>query len=243
MKKRVLSLLLALALCFSMLPMAVLAEEAGETTVQTAQSGADAADGNTVDAGTVGESVDEDNVDESPAAPDDEDGGITLFAGHTGDHGFTLPEGETWQGITSLSSISGAGYYYLTKNVKVYAKKWEPKNGVVLDLNGYTLSSIYSGDFNNGVITIGKGVTFTLTDCNGSGNGKGIVTRDSGQNGRGVYVAGGGVFYMYVYVRRHHLRQQCQGRRPRLRRRRVCGGIHQKFRHGRYLPYVRRRHL
>lgn len=197
MKKRVLSLLLALALCFSMLPMAVLAEEAGETTVQTAQSGADAADGNTVDAGTVGESADEDNVDESPAAPDDEDGGITLFAGHTGDHGFTLPEGETWQGITSLSSISGAGYYYLTKNVKVYAKKWEPKNGVVLDLNGYTLSSIYSGDFNNGVITIGKGVTFTLTDCNGSGNGKGIVTRDSGQNGRGVYVAGGGVFYMY----------------------------------------------
>ena len=197
MKKRVLSLLLALALCFSMLPMAVLAEEAVETTVQTAQSGADAADGNTVDAGTVGESVDEDNVDESPAAPDDEDGGITLFAGHTGDHGFTLPEGETWQGITSLSSISGAGYYYLTKNVKVYAKKWEPKNGVVLDLNGYTLSSIYSGDFNNGVITIGKGVTFTLTDCNGSGNGKGIVTRDSGQNGRGVYVAGGGVFYMY----------------------------------------------
>lgn len=197
MKKRVLSLLLALALCFSMLPMAVLAEEAGVTTVQTAQSGADAADGNTVDAGTVGESVDEDNVDESPAAPDDEDGGITLFAEHTGDHGFTLPAGETWQGITSLSSISGAGYYYLTKNVKVYAKKWEPKNGVVLDLNGYTLSSIYSGDFNNGVITIGKGVTFTLTDCNGSGNGKGIVTRDSGQNGRGVYVAGGGVFYMY----------------------------------------------
>ena len=65
MKKRVLSLLLALALCFSMLPMAVLAEEAGETTVQTAQSGADAADGDTVDAGTVGDSVDVDNVDES----------------------------------------------------------------------------------------------------------------------------------------------------------------------------------
>lgn len=191
MKKRVLSLLLALTLCFSMLPMAVLAEEAGVTTVQTAQSGtadSGSGDADTIDAGTV---------DEGAAAPDDEDSGITLFAEHTGNHGFTLPEGETWQGITSLSSISGAGYYYLTKNVKVYAKKWEPKNGVVLDLNGYTLSSIYSGDFNNGVITIGKGVTFTLTDCNGSGNGKGIVTRDSGQNGRGVYVAGGGVFYMY----------------------------------------------
>lgn len=176
-----------------MLPMAVLAEEAGVTTAQTAQSGTDAADGDTVDADTD----DSDTADTGSSAPDDEDGGITLFAGHTGNHGFTLPEGETWQGITSLSSISGAGYYYLTKNVKVYAKKWEPKNGVVLDLNGYTLSSIYSGDFNNGVITIGKGVTFTLTDCNGSGNGKGIVTRDSGQNGRGVYVAGGGVFYMY----------------------------------------------
>ena len=193
MKKRVLSLLLVLALCFSMLPMAVLAEEAGVTTAQTAQSGTDAADGDTVDADTD----DSDTADTGSSAPDDEDGGITLFAGHTGNHGFTLPEGETWQGITSLSSISGAGYYYLTKNVKVYAKKWEPKNGVVLDLNGYTLSSIYSGDFNNGVITIGKGVTFTLTDCNGSGNGKGVVTRDSGQNGRGVYVAGGGVFYMY----------------------------------------------
>ena len=138
MKKRVLSLLLVLALCFSMLPMAVLAEEAGVTTAQTAQSGTDAADGDTVDADTD----DSDTADTGSSAPDDEDGGITLFAGHTGNHGFTLPEGETWQGITSLSSISGAGYYYLTKNVKVYAKKWEPKNGVVLDLNGYTLSSM-----------------------------------------------------------------------------------------------------
>ena len=191
MKKRVLSLLLALTLCFSMLPMAVLAEEAGVTAVQTAQSGT--ADGGSGDADTI----DAGTVDEGTTVPDETDGGITLFAEHTGNHGIALPAGETWQGITSLSSISGAGYYYLTKNVKVYAKKWEPKNGVVLDLNGYTLSSIYSGDFNNGVITIGKGVTFTLTDCNGSGNGKGIVTRDSGQNGRGVYVAGGGVFYMY----------------------------------------------
>ena len=191
MKKRVLSLLLALTLCFSMLPMAVLAEEAGVTAVQTAQSGT--ADGGSGDADTI----DAGTVDEGTAVSDETDGGITLFAEHTGNHGIALPAGETWQGISRLASISGPGYYYLTQDVKSYSKIWEPEDGVVLDLNGYTLSGIYSGDFNNGLIMIQKGVTFTLTDCNGSGNGKGIVTRGSGQKGRGVYVAGGGIFYMY----------------------------------------------
>ncbi len=191
MKKRVLSLLLALALCFSMLPMAVLAEEAGVTATQTAQSGT--ADGGSGDA----DAIDEDTVDENPAVPDDEDGGITLFAEHAGDHGFSLPAGETWQGVSGLTSISDAGYYYLTRDVKVTAAAWQPKDGVVLDLNGYSISASSISNANGGVIKIGRGVTFTLADCNGSGKGKGIITHDSGKNGRGVFVDGGGVFYMY----------------------------------------------
>lgn len=191
MKKRVLSLLLALALCFSMLPMAVLAEEAGVTATQTAQSGT--ADGGSGDADTI----DAGTVDEGTAVPDETDGGITLFAEHTGNHGIALPAGETWQGITSLSSISDAGYYYLTKDVKVTAAAWQPKDGVVLDLNGYSISASSISNANGGVIKIGRGVTFTLTDCNGSGKGNGIITHDSGKNGRGVFVDGGGIFYMY----------------------------------------------
>ena len=191
MKKRVLSLLLALTLCFSMLPMAVLAEEAGVTAVQTAQSGT--ADGGSGDADTI----DAGTVDEGTAVPDETDGGITLFAEHTGNHGIALPAGETWQGISRLASISGPGYYYLTQDVKVTAAAWQPKDGVVLDLNGYSISASSISNANGGVIKIASGVTFTLTDCNGSGKGNGIITHDSEKNGRGVFVDGGGIFYMY----------------------------------------------
>ena len=191
MKKRVLSLLLALTLCFSMLPMAVLAEEAGVTAVQTAQSGT--ADGGSGDADTI----DAGTVDEGTAVPDETDGGITLFAEHTGNHGIALPAGETWQGISRLASISGPGYYYLTQDVKVTAAAWQPKDGVVLDLNGYSISASSISNANGGVIKIARGVTFALTDCNGSGKGNGIITHDSEKNGRGVFVDGGGIFYMY----------------------------------------------
>ena len=150
MKKRVLSLLLALALCFSMLPMAVLAEEAGVTATQTAQSGT--ADGGSGDADTI----DAGTVDEGTAVPDETDGGITLFAEHTGNHGIALPAGETWQGITSLSSISDAGYYYLTKDVKVTAAAWQPKDGVVLDLNGYSISASSISNANGGKELFGE---------------------------------------------------------------------------------------
>ena len=58
-----------------------------------------------------------------------------------------------------------AGNYYLTGNVTIYST-WKPQDGVVLCLNGYSISL----DNNGPVIEVQPGVTFTLCDCNGSNN-------------------------------------------------------------------------
>ena len=100
---------------------------------------------------------------------------------HTGDHGgYTLPEGKTWQGVSSLPSDSG--YYYLTQNVTI-GSTWKPADGTVLCLNGYSISMTNNGP----VIHVQPDVTFTLCDCNGSQNRytHGIT---HGGNGRGAGV-------------------------------------------------------
>ena len=104
-------------------------------------------------------------------------------ATHTGDHGgYTLPEGKTWQGVSSLPDKSG--YYYLTQNVTI-GSTWSPADGTVLCLNGYGISLNGNGP----VIEVQPGVTFTLCDCNGSQNQyiHGI-THASSSNGRGAGV-------------------------------------------------------
>lgn len=55
MKKRVLSLFMALALCFSMAPEVSFAEEAGAVTEQEAQNGGSTADGYTTGDETPGD--------------------------------------------------------------------------------------------------------------------------------------------------------------------------------------------
>ena len=100
---------------------------------------------------------------------------------HTGDHGgYTLPEGATWQGVSSLPSESG--YYYLTGFVTINGT-WKPADGTVLCLNGYGISLNGNGP----VIEVQPGVTFTLCDCNGSQNRytHGIT---HGGNGKGAGV-------------------------------------------------------
>ena len=88
---------------------------------------------------------------------------------------------DSWTAVSDLSKISGNGYYYLTDNVTI-SSTWEPKDGVVLCLNDYTITA--NGDFD--AITVGEGVTFTLCDCIGGGE----ITHDEGKSGTGVYVAG-----------------------------------------------------
>ena len=114
----------------------------------------------------------------------------------------TCTDGEhavktTWRPIsteTELKAVQMGCYYYLTQDVEI-KDTWKPKSGVVLCLNGHSITFV-NGD-NYSVIEVNTG-TFTLCDCSGS---KGKITHGySSSNkkypGRGVSV-NGGMFNMY----------------------------------------------
>ena len=177
MKKRVLSLFMALALCLTLLPTAALAEEAGAAP--------DAANANSTyttgeNAGLVG--------GEDDSAPDDTDGGemqggeadADAEAGtHTAHcvcgkdsgttvNGHTHSNDTAWKAADSLPD--SAGSYYLTRSV---SGSWTVPTGEVnLCLNGQTIS---------GSITVGSGASLTLTDCSDSGRVQGEVTVNGGK--------------------------------------------------------------
>ena len=185
MKKRVLSLFMALALCFSMLPTAALAEEAGAAPDA---ANADSTYTTGEDAGLAG--------GEDDSVPDDTDGGDTDSSGevqggeadtavsavqeaHHASHCVCGGNGDVnghnhdtagteWKTADSLPN--SAGSYYLTRSV---SGSWAvPEGEVNLCLNGQTI---------NGKITIGSGATLTLTDCIGSGRVQGEVTVNGGK--------------------------------------------------------------
>ena len=177
MKKRVLSLFMALALCFSMLPTAALAEEAGAAPDA---ANADSTYTTGEDAGLAG--------GEDDSAPDDTDGGEAqdgeagtavsavqeahhanhCVCGGNGDvNGHTHNTGTAWTAADSLPH--SAGSYYLTQSV---SGGWTvPEGKVNLCLNGQTI---------DGSIKVGSGATLTLTDCTDSGRVQGEVTVNGG---------------------------------------------------------------
>ncbi len=247
MKKRVLSLLMAFALCFTMLPTAAFAELADAAAVKTQRSE------NTADAYTIGDDTvvqDEEIPDTAvqaaqaliDALPEDvtaenaeeiEQRLMALDAAleeltdeqlaqldmtryealcvamttltaeqatHT-DHALCthgddctscpgdahqLPAGTTWSGVSALSNDMAKGNYYLTASVEL-TKQWEPKDGVVLCLNGNSITA--AGGFD--VISVATSHTFTLCDCKNTGS----ITHANGNTGCGVLVAG--TFNMY----------------------------------------------
>lgn len=84
------------------------------------------------------------------------------------------------------------GNYYLMNNVTL-SEPWIPVNGVVLCLNGHTITV---GAKDSG-ITVGNGKTFTLCDCKGSGKiTHGTDSNGDKYDGRGVDVSQG-TFNMY----------------------------------------------
>ena len=108
-------------------------------------------------------------------------------SGHTeADHANMIP----WEKTDSLPNTAGS--YYLTKDVTLTAG-WEPKSGIVLCLNGKSITLNAEGDVIN---MSANGTIFTLYDCHKSG----IITHgkdsnDTTYNGCGVVV--GGTFNMY----------------------------------------------
>ena len=76
------------------------------------------------------------------------------------------------------------GYYYLTGPVAL-TSTWYPEDGVVLCLNGYSISMDVKNSNNDSTICVNGGVTFTLCDC----QNKGTVTH--GMNGAARYTGSG----------------------------------------------------
>ena len=100
-----------------------------------------------------------------------------------------------WKGVSSLTDITEEGNYYLTKDVTL-TSTWTPADGVKLCLNGRTITTTANVD----AIEVGQNVTFTLTDCKGTGK---ITHQYRGQDNRvytakgcGAYV-NGGTFHLY----------------------------------------------
>ena len=189
MKKRVLSLFLALVLSVSMVPMTAFAEETGAATAQEAQNG-----GDTADVSPVVEDISGGNASGKDVAVQAAQGGE-----HTGhpicgnadcsEHGQAVTDWEEIKDENGLRAVTEGGYYYLTDSITLTAA-WIPANGTVLDLNGHSIT----GDVADIVtITVPEGASFTLTDCKGGGT----ITHSSGKNGSGVEVLDGGTFAMY----------------------------------------------
>ena len=122
-----------------------------------------------------------------------EENGGTPAEEHTGSHLIDLPQGATWTGINSLDNDLSAGYYYLTDNVNL-TETWTPQDGVVLCLNGKTITM--NAD-DKAVIEVDSNNSFTLCDCKGEGK----VTHGTKPDGTNKYSGSGvnvkGTFTMY----------------------------------------------
>ena len=108
--------------------------------------------------------------------------------------GHTETDKVTFQAWKETSALPKAvGNYYLMNNVTLRSEYWEHDNGVVLCLNGHTIT-VEAKD--SGII-VGNGKTFTLCDCKGSGKiTHGTDSNDDKYDGRGVEVSKG-TFNMY----------------------------------------------
>ena len=130
---------------------------------------------------------------------------MTVAAGETHIHylcggnkcnevGHTETDKVTFQAWEETSALPKAvGNYYLMKDVTLNSEYWDHDNGVVLCLNGHTITV----ETNEPGITVGNGKIFTLCDCAGSGKiTHGTDSNGDKYDGRGVDVSKG-TFNMY----------------------------------------------
>ena len=108
---------------------------------------------------------------------------------HKDESGAVKHTAVTWTAINSADDIKNysmaAGYYYLTADVELKDTWWIYYN-IVLCLNGHSITL----NGTSSVISVSGG-TFTLCDCNGSANGKGIITHGKQTDGATTYTGNG----------------------------------------------------
>lgn len=98
---------------------------------------------------------------------------------------------KAWEETSALPKE--VGNYYLMNDVTLSSEYWNHDNGVVLCLNGHTITV----KANEPGIIVGNGKTFTLCDCMGSGKiTHGTDSNGDKYDGRGVDVSQG-TFNMY----------------------------------------------
>ena len=190
MKKRLISWLLILALCVSILPAATLAAEPEDTALTGAEQTVDPAE--TEPESDPAEAKQAITPAEPVRAVSANSEGTThthFLCGETDacnkeghDEGDNKVTFTAWPGI---SNVVDGGAYYLTESVGSFTVP----NGVnlTLCLNGFYISQASSND---PAVTVKPGATFTLCDCKGSNADGGSITHSSRDNkyGIGVYV-------------------------------------------------------
>ena len=178
MRKRIFSILLTIAVCLSMMPAGVWANEGNIpekgtdnlfkiNTVEEFKTFQNKVNrGGTDKTVTLSTNSDENEIStENGHTNHCVCGGTADVNGHTHDNA-----GTVWTATTSLPD--SAGSYYLTQSV---SGSWTVPTGEVnLCLNGQTIS---------GSITVGSGASLTLTDCSSDNSGKiqGGVTVNGGK--------------------------------------------------------------
>lgn len=143
MKKRIICLILALALCLGLLPMAGATDAADEALAQSAEAAV----------------LSTENADEGGHADH-------RYCGSTDcDHSEGSIQDANPIATAEDLLMAGAGKYYLSDNITL-DKTWEPKHGTVLCLNGKTITA---NGVNGAVIRVNTARVFTLLDCKGTG--------------------------------------------------------------------------
>ena len=104
-----------------------------------------------------------------------------------------------WIGVSKLDEITSAGYYYLKNDIELTnGSAWEPESGVVLCLNGHSITQMtHTADRSLNVINVKNGNTFTLSDCKEGTGAYGKITHKDGEKGSAMEVASGSNFNFY----------------------------------------------
>ena len=217
MKKRVLSLFMALALCFSMPPTAALAtENTTEPSTQLTEPTPVPQEPETPDQG--------ENTEPSAAEKAAPVGEVSETADSTHKHylcggdtcnkvghdentkttftAWTDTLAQTQYGNTNVKADTClpqlAGNYYLTKDVTL-TTTWKCNDDVKLCLNGYSITATANeNDVDVEILYVADGKAFTLTDCNSSKSSKKFNKNDKGrwvQDDNGTNTVNGGAIF------------------------------------------------